>query len=71
MQQQQQQYGFSTGPLGDKINLIVGMFKHCGGKSAEYTAAVAKLPADEKPHVETAIRRYVVASQQQQQQLQM
>lgn len=69
--QQQQQYGISTGPLGDKINLIVGLFKHCGGKSAEYTAAVAKLPAYEKPHVEAAVLRQIAAFQQQLQQLQM
>ena len=69
--QQQQQYGFSGGPLGDKINLIVGLFKQCGGKSAEYEAAIAKLPAHEKPHVDAAIWRHTVASQQQQQQLQM
>ena len=69
--QQQEQYGFSTGPLGDKISLIVGMFKKCGGKSDAYQAEVAKLPAHEAQHVNAAIRRHVVAFQQQQQQLQM
>ncbi len=69
--QQQQQSWHCSGPLADRIATIVGLFKKCGGESAEYHQAMAQLPLNEASYVARAIQIHIATIQQQQQQLQM